>query len=1103
MPRDFRPKGHGAASRKREKEPVPNKEKEARYDDEGVSEDVLRHQVAALGGTEEDMALIQGKGKERAAKLTDSELTSELMAFMQKENMPTSNKAPSASAKNTKVEQESMRSEKQNKPSKPTRKGPAQNEAQSAKEKPPLKEKRYNDKYKKPGNESLMTEPEIKPSTSGKHVVFDGGGAPKTLNRVGLQLRFEPVPDWMNIQLPELSDKANSLKEPSNEAISGLHKLGDEVLESENDTYARLASGESGKNVVLGSMNFSDLQFARTLLTNSRASTLSDRISAMTLLLQSSPLHNLKALDLLMNMAGKSNREESSRATRALADWFASGGGLGPDKLRYFRDQPAMPRAAALYESDGKSLLSTSTSPLANCVCLWAFEDLLKRTYFAFVQLLERQTHDTLVFMRRQAVSQVFVLLRDKSEQEHNLLRLLTNKLGDPDRSVASRASTHLMELLQVHPAMKAIVLREVSEAVLRSQQVVVRDNTHSTPKGNQHATYYGVLTLNQTLFVDSDAPLANEIFSVYFQLFDVCLQQEEGQQEVAEKSETSETGTHSTKDKGRWRDKPKTKSALPSSQNKAAHDVYGRLLAGILTGIRRVFPFTTLTSSALDQHLDTLFRITHTHSFNIAVQALQLIFQVAIGSSSDGETARGFSPHVADRYYRILYDSLLDSRLATTSKQAMYLNLVYKSMKADTDSERVKAIVKRLCQVLNLQEPPFIVGALVLLSELFRAKPGLRAMLTEAEDEGIEHFEDVDDEDDDDDVRARATVRKSGSEYDGRKRDPRFAHAGETALWDLLTLVHHYHPSVSLNAMQLLRGEKVTSNADLTLNTLMHFLDRFVFKNPKKRSGVKGSSIMQPSLSDAKDDVLVRRTDAPLSYVNTADFWMQNPDNIPPDQQFFFRYFQTKLKRSNAPPEKPKKQTDADDALDEEERENEYDDEDDAIGSEDEDEKEIWKAMKSSMPKEDEMDDLNEDDDEVLAELEANASADEAEDASDVAIDDADEGHEEDDDENDISEYDEEQDDDTTPFRDDEADEDDGDMFLEDEDDLIPFTNFDDEEDETSHTAGRKRSADEVEEATGKSKERKSRRSKRRALPAFASAEDYAHMLDSDDDGN
>ena len=137
-------------------------------------------------------------------------------------------------------------------------------------------------------------------------------------------------------------------------------------------------------------------------------------------------------------------------------------------------------RAAAAYKSG-------VTDQLKTCLCLWAFEDYLKRTYFAFVQLLERQTHDTLVFMRRQAVTQVYVLLRDKSEQEHNLLRLLTNKLGDPDRSVASKASTHLMELLQVHPAMKPIVLREVSEAVLRSQQPSAGQHV----KGNQHATYY------------------------------------------------------------------------------------------------------------------------------------------------------------------------------------------------------------------------------------------------------------------------------------------------------------------------------------------------------------------------------------------------------------------------------------------------------------------------------------------------------------------------------------------------------------------------------------------------------------------------------------
>lgn len=1012
MPRDFRPKGQSSSSRKRNdghEKPKMN----VADDDPNVPDDVLREQVAAMGGTDEDLDLIQGKARGPATKLTDAELSSELMAFMAKENMPTQPKPAKVANVPAKPE--------------PSKRSTKTKEPQEA-PKPPRKESKQQHPTKP------MRQEIPKPSTSNKHVVFDGDDAtPKAAKPASLRLLIEPVSDWLHISRPEIHG-GKVPAEVSNDLITTLHDLGKQVMHSENDIYDRLASGEGGRNVILGSMNFSDLQFARTLLMSSKASTLSDRISAVTLLLQSSPLHNLKPLELLMSMSGKPSREESSRATRALADWFASGGGLGTDKLHYFRDQPELPQAAAAYKSG-------VTDQLKTCLCLWAFEDYLKRTYFAFVQLLERQTHDTLVFMRRQAVTQVYVLLRDKSEQEHNLLRLLTNKLGDPDRSVASKASTHLMELLQVHPAMKPIVLREVSEAVLRSQQPSAGQHV----KGNQHATYYGVLTLNQTLFVESDAPLANDIFTVYFQLFDVCLQEEEQPDAESEPA----------KDKKRWRDRHK---ATPASQNKAASDVYNRLLAGILTGIRRVFPFTTLSTDALDRHLDTLFRITHTHSFNIAIQALQLIFQVAIGTSSNGEAARGFSPHVADRYYRILYDSLLDSRLATTSKQAMYLNLVYKSIKADADPERVKALVKRLCQILNVQEPPFIVGALVLLGELLKAKPGLRAMLTEAEEEGVEHFEDVDDE-----APSKPSHTPIVSSYDGRKRDPRFAHAGDTALWDLLTLKNHYHPSVRLNAMQLLQGEKVTSDADLTLNTLMHFLDRFVFKNPKKRSGVKGSSIMQPSLSDAQGDVLVRRTDAPLSYVNTAAFWSQKPENIPADQQFFHQYFQTKLKRSHVP-EKPQEQPAEEEASE--------------PATDDEEEDEIWKAMKSSMPSHEEGDDVDQDDedddDELLAQLKADAELDGSE--PDEVDDD---GHE------------------SASVSDDEDDNEDDGMFLEDEEDLVPFTNFEDEE-EDAPAAGTKRSADEADDDATRSS-----RSKRRAMPAFASAEDYAHMLDSDDEGN
>lgn len=59
-----------------------------------------------------------------------------------------------------------------------------------------------------------------------------------------------------------------------------------------------------------------------------------------------------------------------------------------------------------------------------------------------------------------------------------------------------------------------------------------------------------------------------------------------------------------------------------------------------------------------------------------------------------------------------------------------MFLNLVYKSLKADIVLRRVKAFVKRLLQVTCTQMPPFICGALYLVSEILKAKPDLRSQL-------------------------------------------------------------------------------------------------------------------------------------------------------------------------------------------------------------------------------------------------------------------------------------------------------------------------------------------------------------------------------------
>ena len=60
-------------------------------------------------------------------------------------------------------------------------------------------------------------------------------------------------------------------------------------------------------------------------------------------------------------------------------------------------------------------------------------------------------------------------------------------------------------------------------------------------------------------------------------------------------------------------------------------------------------------------------------------------------------------------------------------------------------------------------------------------------------------------------------------------------------------------------------------------------------------------------------------------------------------------------------------------------------------------------------------------------------------------------------------------------------------------------------EEEEKEPAAGTKRAAEDEDEAAPASKNRKraEQRRKRRALPAFASADEYAHMLASDDEGN
>lgn len=237
--------------------------------------------------------------------------------------------------------------------------------------------------------------------------------------------------------------------------------------------------------------------------------TLSDRISALTLSVQESPLHNMKALETLLNLAGKRSRSQAVEVLGALKDLFGPGALLPSDrKLRPFQDQSEL--WAAFEPSDfGWKASDPLPQPLQEIhLITWAYEDWLKSIYFEVIKIIETWCNDEVVFARGKAVDYVYQLLREKPEQEANLLRLLVNKLGDSDKKVASRTSYNLIQLQVPHPLMKTTIISAIESDLL------------FRPGQSLHAKYYAVITLNQTELRAKQEDVTKQLLDIYFDLF-------------------------------------------------------------------------------------------------------------------------------------------------------------------------------------------------------------------------------------------------------------------------------------------------------------------------------------------------------------------------------------------------------------------------------------------------------------------------------------------------------------------------------------------------------------------------------------------------------
>lgn len=412
--------------------------------------------------------------------------------------------------------------------------------------------------------------------------------------------------------------------------------------------------------------------------------TLSDRVAAMTLMVQQSPLHNLTHLNTLVEMATKKGRREREMTIEAIKDLFATNLLPSARKLTSFEKQPL----------NHPGVSSTH-------LVYWIFEDYLKQKYSLFVSSLESASHDSMRHFRSLALRSVYELLVDFPEQEAALLTLLVNKFGDSDRKVASKATYLLQQLVNKHQAMKPVVVREIQQFLLRPTLI-------------QKARYYAIMFLSQLPLVRGWTSLADQLVTVYFTMFEHCVRH---------------------------------------------HEINSRVMSALLTGVNRAFPYTSAANpvaakdekklkahvkndkkaqekiksleaskirgkeldivATLEQKADTLFKIAHEANFNTAVQALTLLFQVATAKDT-----------FQDRFYIALYSTLFRNDLVYTNKYHLFLNLLYRALRDDSDVERSGAFLKRLLQVASYMPSSFAAASLYLASELIRRKFQLQVLV-------------------------------------------------------------------------------------------------------------------------------------------------------------------------------------------------------------------------------------------------------------------------------------------------------------------------------------------------------------------------------------
>ncbi|KAA0197890.1 CCAAT/enhancer-binding protein zeta [Fasciolopsis buskii] len=616
----------------------------------------------------------------------------------------------------------------------------------------------------------------------------------------------------------------------------------------------------------------------------------------MAYLISSHPTSCLRYLDSLISIINPAKQRDCFQSIDALYQLW---------------DRSLLPKNRCLISLNCRPFGTVSTEEperAQEILSLWFFEDELKSRYLRFIKALE-------VYWQLWCAGHLKTSRYDAfspHELSKVILAAVVNKLGDRSKVLASCVIHKLRGIAGKNAALLDAVVEEVRSFLFR-------------PNLLERAKYYAISLLS-------------------------CLQLKSERQKGNAQSGTGNTAVKLVK----------LYTAFFHTAVKS-EEVPERLVTALLAGLSRAAPF--VPDARFTEYLkevDDIFRLVHTTSFNVSLQALTVLLQLS-----------SHRPEIRDRYYQALYRKLRDPDLLQTSRGPTVLHLLYRSMLEDPDGDRRAAFAQRLLQLCLIHpQPGFVVGSLILLSKDSLSNSLLNSdkLFTgtsigdvshqknddSANDDEDEHFSDAPDSDEGNEVmtsptkqpaskltstwehRRNANWRRSGSKiketdgvgktmqstitittYDPDAREPLFARAGGYPTWPLVLLCNHAHPSVSLLAQTLLTGSTISYTGNPFDDfSIQHFLDRFAYKKPKssQSKGSKNDAHKQnpPPGRPFQRQVGVK-TGSRAFPVNSALFRQMAENRVPADEQFFHKYFKFLEARFGQQAKKSRNEEDSD----------------------------------------------------------------------------------------------------------------------------------------------------------------------------------------------